>query len=438
MLKHWQHIDRTRIFEKEWIVTQQWTSAPIPYAVQYLDKFFRLSLTRPTSVVIMLCQVRTGTSRKISTDSKQLDDRYFKGLQGQYGFRLQFCLLRSSDKTHVVQSRPSYYLRRSATVELDLEAGDYDVMVKIQATRYSRRPKPADIVKHNCVWRPQKLLKVGKNYDLAHAKGGLKENEVERIDQIRTERREKRKAEHKKAFEARRLAQKKNKLRKRRLEAKVKGPKKDDDDGIAIKITMGAKSLEPKAHPDRGKAGAGTKTVPYAVDGRLLKLTIETSDKAAATQGGTSDPHTKKDKNTVVDKQVKHLPQTEGPEDLAQPEETKDTLHDEQAEHTRGNEERKEASETKQAEDSTVKPAEASTSDPESSQAPTPASSTPDINADPTAVGAGMHAIPFPEIPQSTSDDILTALLRSTRATDPSFRERRSRNPSPFGNHLHP
>ena len=171
---------------------------------------------------------------------------------------------------------------RSATTELDLEAGEYDVMVKIEAIWYKSNPKPADVVMKNSEERPEKLLAVGKNYDLAHAKGSLQENEAKRKQQIRNERRERRKAESKKAFDAGRIARKKDKLRRLRLDAKKPQPKQED--GIAIEIKMGATTLQPAKPPTPDKAVSATKTVPYDVDGKCLKVTVEMSEKPANTQ----------------------------------------------------------------------------------------------------------------------------------------------------------
>ena len=215
---------------------------------------------------------------------QQLDDRYFPGLEGQYRFQLQFRLQTSGEKKYITQSKPSYFMSRSATTELDLEAGEYDVMVKIKAIWHKSILKPAEVVMKNCEDRPEKLLAVGKNYDLAHTKGRLGEDEAERKEQFRNERREQRKAKSKKAFDAGRLARKKDKLRRLRLDAKKPQPKQEDDDGIDIQIKMGAKTLQPAKPPTPDKAVDTTKTVPYDVDGKCLKLTVEMSEKPANTK----------------------------------------------------------------------------------------------------------------------------------------------------------
>lgn len=114
---------------------------------------------------------------------------------------------------------------RSVTTELDLEAGKYSVIIKITASRDKSKTTPQEIVKKNCQTRPEKLMAVGLSYDLAHAKGRLQESGLERRNVVQRERREKRKLEAKEAFEAKRIADKKEKLRRLRLVAKEKARK---------------------------------------------------------------------------------------------------------------------------------------------------------------------------------------------------------------------
>ena len=97
---------------------------------------------------------------------------------------------------------------RSATTELDLEAGHYFVMIKIIAFREKSKTMPEEIVKKTCQTRPDNLMAVGLSYDLAHAKGRLKEIELERKERRRRERRDKRKLKAKKAFEAQKMVDK--------------------------------------------------------------------------------------------------------------------------------------------------------------------------------------------------------------------------------------
>ena len=58
MLKKYQYFDRTRLFGPEWTVTQQWTSINVPWSADYHDTKFEISLTKKSTVVIVLSQVK--------------------------------------------------------------------------------------------------------------------------------------------------------------------------------------------------------------------------------------------------------------------------------------------------------------------------------------------------------------------------------------------
>lgn len=270
-LKHFQEIDRTRVFGADWFTTQQWTSADIPWSVQTLGTHFRLSLSEASPVVLVLCQ---------------LDDRYFEGLIGQYRYHLQFELYKDGEDDCIVQNQPAHFTRRSVTAEVDLEAGDYSVRVKVTVSRDKTKLKREDVVLQNCEARPEKLMSVGQRYEMAHAKAGLKESALEREERLRSERREKKKAKARKAFEARRLANKKEKLRRLRKEGvekakKTKEPKNDQVDAINININVGGKTWKPAQDP---QAGGGRQTASHEGNNKHLKIVLETSD-----QSGTGD-----------------------------------------------------------------------------------------------------------------------------------------------------
>lgn len=184
-------------------------------------------------------------------------------------------------------------MNRSATTELDLEAGQYLVIIKIIASRDKSKTTPEEIVKKTCQTRPEKLMAVGLSYDLAHAKGHLKDSEMERKERLRRERRDKRGLKAKKAFEAQRKVNKKSKLRRLRLEAKDKAkmgtlPKNDldTDSGIEISIKMGESTLRPTKCQSADDAVGGSRVVLQEGTSKQLKIMVEASDKAESTKGG--------------------------------------------------------------------------------------------------------------------------------------------------------
>lgn len=110
----------------------------------------------------------------------QLDDRYFRGLQGQYRFELAFRLHKAGHEDYLVRSQRPYRMTRSVNVELDLEGGEYQVRVKVTAVRYRKLLPIDEVIRNNARGRRDKLLRIGLAYDLAHGKGKFVESVEER------------------------------------------------------------------------------------------------------------------------------------------------------------------------------------------------------------------------------------------------------------------
>ena len=72
-LKHFARINRVRLFDESWSVSQQWTCVSVPWTVDYLDTHFQFTVTKKGPVAIVLCQP---------------DDRFFHGLSGRYVYSL--------------------------------------------------------------------------------------------------------------------------------------------------------------------------------------------------------------------------------------------------------------------------------------------------------------------------------------------------------------
>lgn len=159
MLSKYKYIDRTRIFGPEWHVAQQWMSVQVPWStLDYQTNYFSLDVPEDTEAVIVM---------------SQLDDRYFKGLQGKYNFTLQFRVQKDSDddEEYLARSKLNYELVRSVNVEVHLAKGTYSVLVKVEAVSTSR--DDVEKVIRNNIHRRDKITQIGKLYDLAHQKGQL-------------------------------------------------------------------------------------------------------------------------------------------------------------------------------------------------------------------------------------------------------------------------
>ncbi len=181
LLREYSSFDRTRLFGADWQITQQWTTVDVPWSADYNKTKFSVTLTKRSPVVIVL---------------SQLDDRYYIGLQGQYEFQLHFRLNKDGEQDYIVRSHGNYSMSRSVSTDLELDAGTYSVLMKITATRWQDEPTPEDIIRANVKMRQNKLIQTGLAYDLAHAKGEIRETEAEK--QERQEREVKKKAAEKK------------------------------------------------------------------------------------------------------------------------------------------------------------------------------------------------------------------------------------------------
>ena len=181
LLRRYQSFDRTRLFGPDWRIAQQWTELDVPWSADYNDTKFNITLTQRSPVVIVL---------------SQLDDRYFTGMQGQYTFQLHFRLEKDGENDYIVRSHGNYSMHRSVSTDLELDAGTYSVLMKITARRWQEDSTPEDIIRNNVKYRQQKLIQIGRAYDLAHAKGDIRETEEEKVEHQKRE--EKKKAADKK------------------------------------------------------------------------------------------------------------------------------------------------------------------------------------------------------------------------------------------------
>jgi len=126
-------------------------------------------------------------------------------LQGQYEYSLHFRLDKEGEDGYIVRSHGNYMMNRSVSTDLELEAGTYSVLMKITAKRYTTWPTPEETLRNSCKTRQEKLVQIGLAYDLAHARGQVKETEEEKKEKAEKEEKAKAAAIKKKREEARKL-----------------------------------------------------------------------------------------------------------------------------------------------------------------------------------------------------------------------------------------
>ncbi|KAF2724260.1 cysteine proteinase [Polychaeton citri CBS 116435] len=163
-LKHFPSINRVRLFDKEWSVSQQWTAVTVPWTVDYLDTKFEVTIDEKGPVVFVLSQP---------------DDRYFYGMRGRYLFSMHFRLYKEGeDERYIVRSMHNSgnetVFTRSVSAEVeDLEPGKYFVIFKVTAVRTQQMTAEEVIAKY-AIDKKEKLLNVGRRFDYAQSKGNLK------------------------------------------------------------------------------------------------------------------------------------------------------------------------------------------------------------------------------------------------------------------------
>lgn len=163
-LRYYPEIDRIRLFGNDWTVAQQWTAVNVPWTTEYLDTSFQVTINKAGPVVLVLSQP---------------DDRYFQGLTGRYSSDLHFRLYKKGEEVYLLRSMEDSGSNRSVKAELDLEPGVYNVLVKLTATRNALGQTPEEVIKQYRDSRREKLLAIGKSFDLTHSKGKLREKEQE-------------------------------------------------------------------------------------------------------------------------------------------------------------------------------------------------------------------------------------------------------------------
>lgn len=277
LLRKYQAFDRTRLFSPQWKVASIWTTLDVSWTVDYHDTKFAFSLYKSGPVVIVF---------------SQLDERYFKGLEGQYRFELSFRVHKAGEEDYVVRSQNYYRMNRSVNVELDLEAGEYVVVVKVDAQRNERIMPVEEVVRAHARERREKLLRIGQAYDLAHAKGRIVETAEEKQarEAYETRRREK---ERKKMVNfmqenkvARRKAMLRRKIRDRKRKEKEEAKEKARTERKAARREARAKAKgeeeedEEKKKKKKKKVESGAVATEVASEGTR-------DEKESSKEGGT-------------------------------------------------------------------------------------------------------------------------------------------------------
>ena len=205
-IKEFPHINRVRLFNKDWKVAQQWTCVEVPWTVDYLDTKFEITVTERGPLVVVLSQP---------------DNRYFYGLAGRYFYSLHFRVYKEGSDTYLFRSMHNSgnggVHTRSVSAELDdVEPGKYSVIFKVTAVRIGTTTS-AGAIENYAVDRKEKLLDVGRKFDYAQSKGNLRAFQKNHEHQRKLDDREQAKELSKRSREVKMKNRAKEKLRKKRI-----------------------------------------------------------------------------------------------------------------------------------------------------------------------------------------------------------------------------
>ena len=155
----------------------------------------------------------------------QPDDRYFEALSGRYSFDLHFKVYKDGEEDYLIRSMSETASGRSVSAELDCEPGIYTVRIKLTPYRYDDGKTAAEIIKDFDKYGIDKVLQVGKMFDLAHSRGRLREMELAEIKRIKHDARGKRHTEMRAVRDLRRAERRRCRIQKHRLVRKEREKK---------------------------------------------------------------------------------------------------------------------------------------------------------------------------------------------------------------------
>ncbi|KAG4414722.1 hypothetical protein IFR04_012156 [Cadophora malorum] len=161
---------QARLFSDEWTMAQKWTTLNIPMINQYHKTKFSFTMTKEAPVVVVL---------------SKLDTRYFRGFEGLYQFSLDLSIRKSARG-----------IKRSVRAEFTLEAGRYEVSMRIEGMYFKSRPTIEELLQRprNIHGFRQKLLRIARSYEIAHARGYDEDEKKRKARAAREKEKEKRKA----------------------------------------------------------------------------------------------------------------------------------------------------------------------------------------------------------------------------------------------------
>ncbi|KAF5316591.1 hypothetical protein D9619_006614 [Psilocybe cf. subviscida] len=145
-LSIWREIQRTLIFDENWIMSSQWLLVEKPYAStsprSFGDIVYRFILSASSHTVVVLTKY---------------DTTYFEEVQGPSSWNLDFVLAKEGTQEPLCESCYSFFHSRNVSVELDLEPGAYVVLARLDATPTKTKDYFSDGISNG--WNTRKVAR---------------------------------------------------------------------------------------------------------------------------------------------------------------------------------------------------------------------------------------------------------------------------------------
>ncbi|KAG6877180.1 hypothetical protein C0993_009602 [Termitomyces sp. T159_Od127] len=122
-LENWEQIDRTRLFDSSWTMSSQWlevAARPVTSPWAYGEVSFTISLPAASYTIIVL---------------SNLNDRYWKGISSCSLRAFDFVVYKKGESKPITTSSASICYSRSVNTEVELEAGEYVVHVRLDLSQ---------------------------------------------------------------------------------------------------------------------------------------------------------------------------------------------------------------------------------------------------------------------------------------------------------------
>jgi len=153
-MKTWSMVERSRLFDDSWRMSSLWlnvTAQSLPTSWSFGDVSFTFTIPARSPCIIVLAQV---------------DSRYFKEISGYSQWSLEFALFARGGSEPLAESTHSIFWGRSVNLEIELDAGEYVVHVRMDRRMHRQKSYFKDNISN---WDARKLGRVWSEAALSNS-----------------------------------------------------------------------------------------------------------------------------------------------------------------------------------------------------------------------------------------------------------------------------